>query len=61
MLRTSGSYAIPIAIFRAILVIVLPVSAYNVSIYDNSTGFNSDLHKDSVGYCPIDRIHRFRA
>jgi hypothetical protein len=48
MLRVSGSYTIPVAIFIVILVIVLPVSAYNVSIYGNSTGFNPELHKDSV-------------
>lgn len=48
MLRASGSYTIPVAVFLAILMIALPASAYNVSIYGNSTGFNPELHKDSV-------------
>jgi len=48
MLRVSGSNIIPVAVFLAVLIIALPVGAYNVSIYGNNTGFNPELHKDSV-------------
>jgi hypothetical protein len=48
MSRGRGSSVIPVAVFLAILLIVLPVSAYNVAIYGSSAGFNPDLHTDSV-------------
>ncbi len=48
MLSKSGSYIIPITVFLVILIIVLPASAYNVSIYGTNSGFNPDSHKDSV-------------
>jgi hypothetical protein len=48
MLRVNGSYTIPIAVFLIILIIVLPVSAYNITIYGTNSGFDTDLHKDSV-------------
>jgi hypothetical protein len=44
MSRGRGSSVIPIAVFLAILIIVLPVSAYNVAIYGTNSGFNPDLH-----------------
>lgn len=43
MLRGRGSSTIPIAVFLAILIIVLPVSAYNIAIYGTDAGFNPDL------------------
>jgi hypothetical protein len=48
MLRVSGSYTIPIAVFLTILIMVLPVSAYNVAIYGTNSGFDTDDHDDSV-------------
>ena len=48
MSRVSGSYNLSIAVFLAILIIALPVSAYNVAIYGTNSGFDPDLHKDSV-------------
>lgn len=48
MLRGRGSSTIPIAVFLAILIIVLPVSAYNIAIYGNNAGFNPDLHPGLV-------------
>ena len=44
----SGSSVIPVAVFLAILIIVLPVSAYNVAIYGTNAGFDPALHTDSV-------------
>ena len=48
MSRVSGSYTIPVAVFLAILIIVLPVSAYNISLFGTNSGFDPALHKDSV-------------
>jgi hypothetical protein len=48
MLRGRGLWVIPIAVFLAILIIVLPAGAYNVAIYGTNAGFNPDLHTDSV-------------
>ena len=48
MSRGSGSSVIPVAVFLAILIIVLPVSAYNVAIYGTNAGFDPSLHSDSV-------------
>ncbi|MDO9325775.1 MAG: PEGA domain-containing protein [Methanoregula sp.] len=48
MSRASGFYTIPLVVFLTLLILALPVGAYNVSIYGNSTGFNPDFHKDSV-------------
>jgi hypothetical protein len=48
MSRGSGSSVIPVAIFFAILLIVLPVSAYNVAIYGTNAGFDPTLHSGSV-------------
>jgi hypothetical protein len=44
----SGSSFIPVAVFFAILVIVLPVSAYNVAMYGTSAGFDPALHTGTV-------------
>jgi hypothetical protein len=44
MSRGRGSSVIPVAVFLAILIIVLPVSAYNVALYGSSSGFNPALH-----------------
>jgi hypothetical protein len=43
-----GSSFIPVAVFFAVLIIVLPVSAYNVAIYGTNAGFDPALHTDSV-------------
>jgi hypothetical protein len=48
MSRGRGSSIIPVTIFLAILIIVLPVSAYNVSIYGTNSGFNPALHPGLV-------------
>jgi hypothetical protein len=48
MSSKSGSHLIPITVFLVILIIVLPASAYNVSIYGTNSGFNPDAHKESV-------------
>jgi len=48
MSRGRGSSVIPVAIFLAILIIVQPVSAYNVAIYGSNAGFDPSLHTDSV-------------
>jgi hypothetical protein len=48
MSRGRGSSVIPVAIFLAILIIVLPVTAYNVAIYGTNAGFDPSLHTDSA-------------
>ena len=48
MSRGCGSSVIPVALFLAILIIIQPVSAFNVVIYGTNAGFNPDLHADSV-------------
>ncbi|MDD1684839.1 MAG: PEGA domain-containing protein [Methanoregula sp.] len=48
MSRGSGSSLIPFAVFFAILLIVLPVSAYNVAMYGTSAGFDPALHTGTV-------------
>jgi len=48
MSRVSGSYTTSIVIFFAILIIILPVSAYNVTLYGTNSGFDTVLHNDSV-------------
>ncbi len=48
MSRASGFYTITVAVFLTLMVIALPAGAYNISIYGNSTGFDPDLHRDSV-------------
>ena len=48
MSRVSGSYTLPITVFLAIIIIVLPVSAYNVAFYGTNSGFDPNLHTDSV-------------
>ena len=48
MSRVSGSYTIPVAVFLAVLLIAIPVGAYNVALYGSNSGFDPDLHKDSV-------------
>jgi hypothetical protein len=48
MSRGHGSSAIPVAVFLAILIIVLPVSAYNVALYGTNAGFDPALHAGSV-------------
>ncbi|MCK9580370.1 MAG: PEGA domain-containing protein [Methanoregula sp.] len=44
----KGSYTIPITVFLALLIIVLPASAYTVAMYGTNAGFNPDLHQDTV-------------
>jgi hypothetical protein len=48
MSRGRGSSVIPVAVFFSLLIIVLPVSAYNVAIYGTHAGLESALHTDSV-------------
>lgn len=48
MSRGNGSSVIPVTVFLAILIIILPVSAYNVAIYGTNAGFDPSLHTDSV-------------
>jgi hypothetical protein len=48
MSRASGLYTTSVVIFFALLIIAVPVSAYNVAIYGTNSGFDPDLHKDSV-------------
>ena len=48
MSRGRGSSVIPVAVFFALLIIILPVSAYNVAIYGTNAGFDPALHRDSV-------------
>jgi hypothetical protein len=43
-----GSSVIPVAVFLAILFIVLPASAYNVAIYGTNAGFDPAFHTDSA-------------
>jgi hypothetical protein len=48
MSRGRGSSTLPITVFLTILIIVLPVNAYNVSIYGTNAGFNPDSHPGLV-------------
>lgn len=48
MSRGRGSSVIPVAVFFLLLIIVLPVSAYNIAIYGTHAGFDPALHTDSV-------------
>ena len=43
-----GSSIIPLAIFLTLLIIVLPVNAYNVSLYGTNAGFNPNSHPGLV-------------
>lgn len=47
MLRGRGFSVIPVALLFALLIIVLPVTAYNVAIYGSNSGFDPSLHMDS--------------
>jgi PEGA domain len=47
MIQPSG-YNYILVILSAVLIIVLPASAFTVAIYGTNSGFNPDLHKDSV-------------
>jgi len=48
MSRVRGSSVKLVVLFLAILLIVLPVSAYKVAIYGTNAGFDPALHSDSV-------------
>jgi len=48
MSRGRGFSVIPVAVFLAILIIVLPVTAYNVAIYGTNAGYNPVFHTDSA-------------
>jgi hypothetical protein len=48
MSRTGELYTRSLVILFAILVIVLPVSAYTVALYGTNSGFDADIHNDSV-------------
>ena len=43
-----GSSVTSVAVFLAILFIILPVGAYNVAIYGTNAGFDPAFHTDSV-------------
>ena len=45
---SRGSSVIPITVFLALLVMVLPVSAYTVALYGTNAGFDPALHPDVV-------------
>jgi hypothetical protein len=48
MFRGNGSYTLPVAVFLTLLIIIMPAQAYNVAIYGTNTGFDPNLHKDTV-------------
>jgi len=48
MIHPAGYNNFIFAILLAALIIVLPASAFTVAMYGTNTGFNPDLHKDSV-------------
>jgi len=48
MSRSCRSSVIPVAVFLSILIIALPVGAYNVALYGTNAGFDPALHSDSV-------------
>ncbi len=48
MSRVRGSSGKIVVLFLAILLIVLPVSAYKVAIFGTNAGFDPALHSDSV-------------
>lgn len=45
---SRGSSVIPVAVFFAILLIIVPASAYSVAIYGTNAGFDPALHSDVV-------------
>ncbi|MDP3564523.1 MAG: PEGA domain-containing protein, partial [Methanoregula sp.] len=48
MSRSSGLYTTSFVFLFAILVIVLPVSAYTVALYGTSSGFDATIHNTTV-------------
>jgi PEGA domain len=48
MVRTSFTHASFMGVILAVLIVAVPVSAYNVAIYGTSAGFDPTLHADSV-------------
>ncbi len=48
MIHPDGYNKYIFAILSAALIIILPASAFTVAMYGTSSGFNPDLHKDSV-------------
>lgn len=48
MSRSRRSSFVPVAVFLSILIIALPVGAYNVAIYGTNAGFDPALHSESV-------------
>ena len=48
MIQPSGYNNYILVILLAALIIVLPASAFTVAIYGTNSGFDPDLHKDSV-------------
>jgi hypothetical protein len=48
MIRPDGYNNYIFAILSAALIIVLPASAFTVAMYGTNSGFNPDLHTDSV-------------
>jgi hypothetical protein len=48
MIHPDGYNNYIFAILSAALIIVLPASAFTVALYGTNSGFNPDLHKDSV-------------
>ena len=48
MIRPTGYNNYIFIILLAALIIALPASAFTVAMYGNNSGFNPDLHRDSV-------------
>jgi hypothetical protein len=48
MSRISGSYVRTAVILFALLITIVPVSAYNVALYGTNSGFDPTLHLNSV-------------
>ncbi len=48
MIHPDGYNKYIFAILSAALIIVLPASAFTVAMYGTNSGFNPDLHTDSV-------------
>jgi len=45
---SGRSNTLPVALFLVLLLVVLPVSAYNVAMYGTNTGLNPQLHPDTM-------------
>ncbi|NMB79096.1 MAG: PEGA domain-containing protein [Methanomicrobiales archaeon] len=48
MFLKKPSYTIPLAVFLALLAIILPAGAFTVAMYGSNSGFDPALHPDTV-------------